>query len=76
MVNLSKKLSIAIEVISLDGIAHRLKVADCHVQAAMVLTVLKLIRLVCSTIRYDSSNLVTFSEDQDLSFNFTHKLEN
>lgn len=42
----------------------------------MVLTVLELIRLVCGTIRYNGRNLVTFAEDQDFSFNFTHDLEN
>lgn len=45
-----------------------------HVQAAMVLAILKLIRLVCSTIRYNGSNLVTLCEYQDLCFNFAHNL--
>lgn len=49
---------------------------DRHVQAAMVLTVLKLIRLVCFAIRHNGSNLVTFSKDQDLCFNFAHNVEN
>lgn len=67
--------SLTVEIIRLDGIAHRLEVADRHVQTAMVLAILKLIRLVCGTIGYDDSNLVTFAKDQDLCFNFTHDLE-
>lgn len=48
--------------------------ANRHIQAAMVLTVLELIRLVCGTIRYNGSNLVTLCKDQDLCFNFAHFL--
>ena len=48
--------------------------ANRHVQAAMVLAILKLIRLVCGTIRYNGCNLVTLCKDQDLCFNFAHFL--
>ena len=46
-----------------------------HIQTAMVLAILKLIRLVCCTIRYNGSNLVPLRKDQDLRFNFAHALE-
>ena len=63
---------LTIEIIRLYRIALRLEVADRHIKAAMVLTILKFIGLVFGAIRDDDRHLIILREDQDFSYNLAH----